>query len=318
MKNFKKNLKNNTLRFLLASTALSLASLSAKAQTGPAVPCEEKETQNCMATKNYADKGYLYFMSKNYSKAIEAWKSGADSGEALSQNLLAQIYMEGKYAPKNIPRAIALYKEAAEGGLGFAQAALAKLYEEGTKVKKDWRLAFEYYKKAAENGIPEAQDTLANLYEQGRGTERNAIEAIRWYKLSASRGSIEAFYALGKLYQELDTTNPQNNQQSALYYRLAAEKQYKPAQYELARLLFEGDEEGFNEKGIPRDKIEAYKWSRLSVDLGGAKPPQDLYIKIRQTLSPEETADGDARIAQWKKKQELEDLIRQEQEGQNK
>jgi TPR repeat protein len=103
------------------------------------------------------------------------------------------------YERGDIPRALQAWQSAAEQGDALAQYNLGALYANGRGVKKDMAEAAKWYRKAAEQGNPLAQYYLGGLYEKGEGVNLDRAEAAKWYRKAAAHDVPQAQEALGRL-----------------------------------------------------------------------------------------------------------------------
>ena len=100
----------------------------------------------------------------------------AETGDTLSQSILADKYDKGVEVTKDQFEATRWYLAAAEQGELLAQHAVAKRYEEGKGVTQDYEQAAYWYSKAADNYTSDssndfiredALDNLNRLYDYG-------------------------------------------------------------------------------------------------------------------------------------------------------
>ena len=80
----------------------------------------------------------------------------------------------------------------------------------------------------------------------------------------AEKGDAKAQYRLGLTYSN-DIDVPQDFQEAAKWYRLAAEQGHAYAQYNLGVMYKDGE-------GVSQDYVLAHKWFNLAADQG-LKPP---------------------------------------------
>lgn len=112
--------------------------------------------------------GFLYEQLKEYEKAFECYKKGAELKLVNCYNNLGCSYMNGR----------------------------------GTK--QNARLAFIYFQKAANEGISEGQFNLGCSYEYGRGTPVNKEKAFYWYTKAAKQDNVDAIFNIGMMYYNGD------------------------------------------------------------------------------------------------------------------
>lgn len=143
---------------------------------------------------------------KKTSKAIELYKSSAESGVARSQVVLGcYCYENGKYieSKKWLEEALNANNKLLDSEKAKAEFYMGQLYGTG-KLTIDLRLtkeqaedtAFKWYLKAATTGegYTEAMYYLGIYFQDARGTNRDLSKAFEWYKKAAERnhkGAIE-------------------------------------------------------------------------------------------------------------------------------
>ncbi len=166
--------------------------------------------------------GLAAFKNKEYGKAYQEWKAAADAGHAE------------------------------------AQFDLGVLYAQGLGVRRDLTEAAFWYRKSAEQGNAEAEFALGQMYSRGWGAPRDTVDAMRWLQMANSVDSDGP---------PTDWANvegygmPQDDQQAAYWYKLAAEKGHPEAEFNLARLYAGG-------KGVKKDEEQAARWVSASATQG--------------------------------------------------
>ena len=122
-------------------------------------------------------------------KEFEETKAKAENGDALSQLILGQMYIEGYGVLKDHKEAARWWIKAAEQGNALAQFSLAKKYQGGKGVLQDHKEAVRWYRKAAEQGYGPAQLDLGEMYHSGLGTLEDYVTAYAWFNIAqANRG----------------------------------------------------------------------------------------------------------------------------------
>lgn len=107
--------------------------------------------------------GVAAYERGDLAKALQAWRSAADQGDALAQYNLGGLYANGRGVHKDLAEAAKWYRKAAEQGNPLAQYYLATLYEKGEGVNLDRTEAAKWYRKAAAHDVPQAQEALDRL-----------------------------------------------------------------------------------------------------------------------------------------------------------
>ncbi|MDW7691061.1 tetratricopeptide repeat protein [Flammeovirgaceae bacterium SG7u.111] len=195
-------------------------------------------------------------------------KSQARQGKPEAIYQLAKIYEEGKSGDRvNSKRIYSLYLESANYSYDSAQYEVGRLSESGTGTNMDLQNAKNYYKGAADQNHAKAAFRLAQIYER----EKNQELAIDYYLTAFTRGYAEAgskletlpvaqlanknrpsyimymaekgdpesMYKLGLAYAN-GAGVEKNTKKSFELFRLAARKEYGPAQYELGKIYAKG------------------------------------------------------------------------------
>jgi hypothetical protein len=93
------------------------------------------------------------------------------------------------------------------------------------------------------------------MYAEGLGVPQDFQEAAKWYRLAAEQGFVDAQF-LGRIYAE-GRGVPQDFQEAAKWYCLAAEQGDAAAQFNLGRMYADG-------LGVPQNKIVAYALYNLA------------------------------------------------------
>ena len=79
--------------------------------------------------------GHLYYVDKDYQKALEWFKLAAEQGDTKAQDGLGHLYYNGWGVKKDYQKALEWYKLAAEQGDEYAQYYLGLMYVNGEGVK---------------------------------------------------------------------------------------------------------------------------------------------------------------------------------------
>jgi uncharacterized protein len=120
---------------------------------------------------------------------LQASASAAGHAEALVR------YAKGDHAG-----AIVLLRPLAERGDAVCQEILANMYFRGEGVAPDEVAAFNWFRLAAAQGRTDAQFQLGLMYRDGLGAPRDGRLAMHWFQAAADRGAPHAFNAVGELY----------------------------------------------------------------------------------------------------------------------
>jgi TPR repeat protein len=148
-------------------------------------------------------------------------RAQAEQGDPGAQNLLGEIYLNGRGVRPDSRTAAEWFAKSAAQNHAAAQLNLGMLYEAGQGVPVDYSRAAEWYRKAAEQGNPRAQYSLAVVYAYGRGLQRDDQQALKWLTRAAEAGEGLAQFALGHRYLS-GTGVPQDLVESFKWFSLAA------------------------------------------------------------------------------------------------
>lgn len=114
--------------------------------------------------------------------------------------------------------------------------------------------------------------------------------AIQLMKLLAEQGDSNAQAMMGAAHERL---KPPDLPGSVKWFRLAANQDHPTAQYYVGLFYETGT------RGVPRDRVEAYKWLTLSVRRGNIYAPRDL-SRIEKQMTADELTEGKKRVSEWK------------------
>jgi hypothetical protein len=127
--------------------------------------------------------------SMNFAQVLEAYRKGAEQGDADAEFNLGLLYFRGHGVAQDYAQAAAWYRKAAEQGWADAEAALGAMYYLGQGVPQDYADAALWFRKAADRGTVRAEYMLGSLYESGRGVQQDYGEAYFWLNLAAAGSS---------------------------------------------------------------------------------------------------------------------------------
>jgi len=111
-------------------------------------------------------------------------REGADKGDAKDESYVATWYLGGTEGyPKDPVEAAKWFRKAADQGEASSQNLLGELYVQGKGVPKDYTQAIQWFQKAADQGEPHACVWVGVAYQQGiAGMPKDTQKAIEWYK----------------------------------------------------------------------------------------------------------------------------------------
>ena len=180
-------------------------------------------------------------------------------------------------------------------GESECKAGIAFLNEKPKKFSN----ALKCFRKAAEENHPDALYYLGLMYERGWGVNQSDQEAINWYYKAAKLGHYTAKQELLKLNKNNDFKQgiinspstetylgqkylkgdgvPQSYSEAFNHFKIAAERNYAPAQYYLATLYCKG-------LGTQVSYSRAAEWFLKSAEQGNVDAQYELaclYEKIK-------------------------------------
>jgi TPR repeat protein len=111
-------------------------------------------------------------------------------GDPDAQNMLAELYLSGKYPDEDGKRAVHWIRLAAEQGIASAQSNYGVALQRGLGgIEINNEEAVEWFRKAADQDFADAQLNLGLAYSAGRGVERDIPVATIWFRKAAESGS---------------------------------------------------------------------------------------------------------------------------------
>jgi TPR repeat protein len=105
---------------------------------------------------------------------------------------------QGKIEP-NGATSLSDLRNSAESGKAVDQFTLGNLYHDGHGAPQDYEEAAKWYRKAADQGYPPAQFNLGVMYAKGQGVPKDYMEAVKWYRKAADKGDAQAPAALARV-----------------------------------------------------------------------------------------------------------------------
>lgn len=114
---------------------------------------------------------------------------------------MGDVYLKGLGVDKDYQKALECYKKGADIGHATAQHQLGYMYENGLGVKVDNKLALEWYQKAVDFYL-EANNSIGLMYANGKGVPKNIALARTYFQKAANNGSAEGKKNLEALPQE--------------------------------------------------------------------------------------------------------------------
>ena len=203
-------------------------------------------------------------VSQNHKEAAKWYGLAAAQGYTAKTN----IY---NLAKKNVPQALKVLMGDAEKGIVDAQYTLGMMYANGQGVPQDYKEAFKWYRLVAEQGTALEETTEDKL------KKKNIPQALKFLTNDAENGVVDAQIDLGVMYANGQYV-PQDDRQSAKWYRLAAENGDSRAQIILSVMYAKG-------QGVPQSDQKAVKWLRFSMKERVAPEKTHIYNLAKKNVS---------------------------------
>lgn len=215
----------------------------------------------------------------DYKWALLCYGNAADHGNPVCSYIIALSYYYGfaDYLP-------------------IGEKDGKKIFTTIPMLKKDFSRAVTYLRNAAGKGNFHASYYLGLCYLRGTGVEKNTDEALKHLITAAEKGHQFARRELGYYFKSIKKYND-----SARFFRLAAENGDKISQFELAEL--------YRLELVGKDPVEMIKWYHLAA-LQGHRQSQNELRKFYSAADPElkddnaytwyrKAADNQDHIAQY-------------------
>jgi len=162
----------------------------------------------------------------------------------------------------------AIQKEAKRGNIK-KKFTLALCYLTGSGTAISYKKAFQtFFSITQQDPDGAAANNLGTLYQQGLGTPQDLNEAARWYAIAANKGCAYAQHSLGECYYSGEGVE-QNIQIAAEWFLKAAQQGDAAAQAATAFLYSEG-------KGVNKDMSQAIYWLTAAATQGLVSAQFDL------------------------------------------
>jgi TPR repeat protein len=243
------------------------------------------------ATPVFADTaaGLAAFKNKDYGRAYKEWKAAADAGQAEAQFDLGVLYAQGLGVRRDLTEAAYYYRRSADQGNAEAQFALGQMYSRGWGAPRDAADAVRWLQMANSVESDGPPTDWANV--EGYGMPQDQEQAAFWYRLAADKGHPEAQYYLARLYAS-GTGVKKDEEQAARWMSASAAQGYASAQAALGERYAAGN-------GVSKDQKRAYFWLTLAF-LHGDKGAEKMRMAAAAKLQPAEVSAEDHAAQNWK------------------
>lgn len=146
-----------------------------------------------------------------YDDALKLYKQEAESGNALAEYEIADLYRKGLVNGKG--QSAEHYRKALTGFLEaeksadrmkpYLQYRIGRMYFDGYGTNQNYAEALKWLEMSAEGGNKLAANTLAAMYREGKGTAQNPQKAAEIYEKNCNDNPYLAFM-LAKMYLKGD------------------------------------------------------------------------------------------------------------------
>ena len=109
------------------------------------------------------DKGVRAYDAGDYTAALAEWRPLAEQGDAVAQDNLGLMYVNGQGVPRDYVEAARWFRRAAIQGYAWAQNNLGLMYGLGDGVPQDYVMAHMWSNLARARGYEEADELLELL-----------------------------------------------------------------------------------------------------------------------------------------------------------
>ncbi|BBB27426.1 tetratricopeptide repeat protein [Amphritea japonica] len=162
------------------------------------------------------------YKDKAYRVELKTVEPAADSGDALAQNRLGEMYEFGYGVSRDTSAALNWYSMAAKQGLVEAEHNLGRAYNFGSGVAQDFAQAEQWYRKAAEKGYMDAMFFLGAMYSNNHGSDagqQTNITAYAWLQNALELGNPTASAIQSRIVMKLSDTELEQAKLLATEYK---------------------------------------------------------------------------------------------------
>ena len=122
--------------------------------------------------------------------------------------------------------------------------------------KGEFVVAFNEFTLLAKQEHPSAIHYIGMMYRNGRGVKQNIETAIKWFTKGSELGNRESSYNMAIAYDQGMGNIIKNEKIAFKYYKLAAERGYADAQYNVGLRQVLG-------VGVEKNLMSAYLWLEI-------------------------------------------------------
>lgn len=199
----------------------------------------------------------------NRSKALELYQQAAEMGNAVAQYTLGQKFFYGEGVPKDLNQAAYWTLKSVDELNVISMYQLSLIYDE----LGDNEQVVHWTRLSAEGGLTEAIYNMGIIYTSGmNGVTKDISQAEFWFRKAAEKGYPEAQFQLAGIFIDRE-----DNEQAIYWLRQAAENGFGNAQAFLAHYY------ETSQLGLKEDLEQATYWYHQAIESG----VDNMYAQIR-------------------------------------
>lgn len=128
----------------------------------------------------------------DYARAADYYRRAAEQDDAVSQDMLSWMLLEGEVMPPDPAEAKRWAERAANAGISASATRLGMLYHNALGVDRDPVRAVFWWQKGAVDNDADAQAMLGAACHMGAGTPVDHVAALAWLLRAVDGGSVLA------------------------------------------------------------------------------------------------------------------------------
>jgi len=199
-------------------------------------------------------------VQKNEKEFVKWLIKSAEQGNPQAQSKLAALYLSGLFLDKNEKEGVKWLTESARQGVVKDEVTHGECLKEGIGVAQDTAKAFKCFEKAAYQGDSKGQAYLASCYLRGEGVVKDEKESVQWFRKAADQKNGAAQYYLGYCYNN-GVGLSKDETQAAYWFNQSAEEGNPSGQNALGGCYYAG-------MGLSKDQNKAAEWFQRSAVKG--------------------------------------------------
>ena len=210
----------------------------------------QKSLKQYSAEEQY-EIGLSYFNKGNFKESIKWFTKAAEANYPDAQSTLGYMYLNGEGVAVNKFEAADWLKKAAENGDVAAQHVLGLMYRDGDGFIRDKSEAKKWFERAA----PFFYDFAKSLLKERKADFLDFFEYV--IDMDVIPYSTWSMFHLGATYYYGEGGQKSDYSKAYYYFKLAADKGNKPAQYYLGLCYEYG-------RGTSKDNAKAQEFYKKS------------------------------------------------------